>query len=621
MSSRPNRDTPPPPGTVKAARVARPKFKISIEEFLALLQESGLEDFADLSSWSSWVVLLKALLGEPLSPEEEAVFRLYTGRTRVLPRYSEVICISGRQSGKSRIATLLAVYYSVMAKRTQTVRSISLVSQDHQAAKAVLLSYIRSLFALPSLRAMVASQKAGEISTKSNRTLRTYPCDPAAVRGPKNDIALIDEIGFLRSREGVPMSLPMLRALRPNTDLIVALSSSMVEGSPVDLLCSEHYGVDDSPILVWRSSTEQMNPTYDRTKLGQIRAYDPEGFAEEFEGQAMKRAARFLDRSVVLAAVDRNTYERPPKSQTSYSICLDSSQRQEDSFIVTVFHAERDQYGMLAIQDFVQEFLPVKKGQDPELKKIAATIKFLRRVYPGPNVVYGDSANLHYISSDLAPELKCLAAQIRNPATSLEQAYDADANLVRATTNQALSRARTAFLQGRVRLLDEGRSIQQWCALVMKRSPSGSIRIEAPAGMHDDHPSAAALAIALLVENSTQAAPAVSSGPGYLSPAYVLPVGQSQAWSQPRGPLTRKQREDLLADRLSKQLENDRVKRENRINGTSLRLPHPEIEPKTDVDIFSGKPISQVIGRALNPRRQKSWFPPSWRGDGSSGVS
>jgi hypothetical protein len=56
---------------------------------------------------AAWLVFLRALYGLPLDDEGVETFRAHTGRTTYDPPaggWREVVCITGRQSGKTRIS-------------------------------------------------------------------------------------------------------------------------------------------------------------------------------------------------------------------------------------------------------------------------------------------------------------------------------------------------------------------------------------------------------------------------------------------------------------------------------------------------------------------------------------
>src|SRR5690348_4995942 len=78
----------------------------------------GLPPFRNLSTWRVWLIFLRACYGLPLDADQQAVFRDHTGRTRYAPPpggWREVVCIVGRQSGKTRTAGLIAAFEAITA--------------------------------------------------------------------------------------------------------------------------------------------------------------------------------------------------------------------------------------------------------------------------------------------------------------------------------------------------------------------------------------------------------------------------------------------------------------------------------------------------------------------------
>jgi len=96
-------------------------------------------------------VFLRAAYGLPMRVSEQEIFRRHTGRSEYKPPtggWAEVACIVGRQSGKSRVAALIASFKAVRAKRERdgTETHALLVAQDQRAALRVLFQYARAAF-------------------------------------------------------------------------------------------------------------------------------------------------------------------------------------------------------------------------------------------------------------------------------------------------------------------------------------------------------------------------------------------------------------------------------------------------------------------------------------------
>ncbi len=248
----------------------------------------GLAAFRDLASWARWLVFLKALLGLALDPDEVAIFRHHTGRTRYTPPpggYQTVVAVVGRQSGKTQIAAALAAWEAMMAPREpgSTGQYGLMIAQDFRGALRALFSYAAGVFdAVPLLRGTVVGRTTDTLTLRSGIVLAAYPCRPPAIRGLRARIAVLDELGFYRNAEGNPQDMEMLRAVRPTLATtggrLVVLSSPAGQSGALWDLYRLHFARDDAPVLVWRGSAPEMNPTLSADYLARMAQDDPEGY-------------------------------------------------------------------------------------------------------------------------------------------------------------------------------------------------------------------------------------------------------------------------------------------------------------------------------------------------------
>jgi hypothetical protein len=144
----------------------------------------ALPEFHDLSSWSRWLVFLKATFGLALDDAELAIFRQHTGRSVPRPGgYPEAVAVVGVQSGKSFIAAMIAA----LAAAVTDLRDVwaILVSQDARAALRTVFRYAERPFEeVPALRHMVVNATAGAIELRNGVTIAAYPCRPAGCSRP-----------------------------------------------------------------------------------------------------------------------------------------------------------------------------------------------------------------------------------------------------------------------------------------------------------------------------------------------------------------------------------------------------------------------------------------------------
>ena len=65
--------------------------------------------FTDLSTWTAWIVWLKAVFGLPMDQSESELYQRCTARTD-RKGFKEAYAIVGRRGGKSRIVSFAAVF-------------------------------------------------------------------------------------------------------------------------------------------------------------------------------------------------------------------------------------------------------------------------------------------------------------------------------------------------------------------------------------------------------------------------------------------------------------------------------------------------------------------------------
>ena len=328
----------------------------------------ALPAFRRLATWRAWLVFLAAVYGLPLSAlgavgiaEDEALhlFCEHTGRTTYDPPpggYPTNVCITGRQSGKTRIGGTIVDFEAISAvpEPDGTELYALLVSQDARAALRTIFSYAAGPFeSVPALRQMVPSgwrglwQKARRVDSLTLSTgvrIAAYPCRPAAVRGLRARVVVLDELAFYRSSEGYPTDAEMLRAVRPclatTGGKLVVLSSPYSQSGALYDLHRRHFGRDDSTTLVWVASAPAMNPTLPADYLARMREEDPEAARSEIDGEFRTGVATFLDPEAVAACVEAGVRERPPETAREYLAHFDASGGRRDAAALAIAHAE-----------------------------------------------------------------------------------------------------------------------------------------------------------------------------------------------------------------------------------------------------------------------------------------
>jgi hypothetical protein len=436
----------------------------------------ALPAFRQLETWAAWLTFLDAVYGQPLDVAAEARFCRHTGRSRYAPPpggWREAVVITGRQSGKTRIAAALAVFEAFTAAREpdRTELYALMIAQDHRAALRVLLRYARAPFDLvPLLRPLVADQTSEAVTLTSGVTLAAYPCRPASVRGLRARVVAVDELAFFRSSEGYPTDVEMLRAVRPTLATtggrLIVLSSPYGQAGALWELHRRHFGQDAAPMLVWQATAPDMNPTLPRDYLERMADDDPEAYRAEVLGEFRAGVSTLFDPEALEAVIPHGVRERPPIAGVRYVGFCDPSGGRADRFTVAIAHAERD----TAVLDVIRAWAPPFNPSG-----VIAEAAALLRAY-GVAQVRGDRFSGEFVTEGFR------AHGVRYEPSTLNRS---------ALYLELLPRVNA----GRVQLLDLPELLRELRGLERRRGASGQDRVDHVPGAHDDLSNAAAGAL------------------------------------------------------------------------------------------------------------------------------
>jgi hypothetical protein len=441
-------------------------------------------------TWQSWLAFLGALYGLRLSKDAERRFCRHTGHSRYRPPpggWLEAVCIVGRQAGKSIIAALVAAYEAISGQSAPdgTERFALLVAQDHRAALRTLLRYAISPFEkAPLLRRAVIGRTADTVTLDTGVILAAYPCRPAAVRGVRAAVAVCDELAFFRNSEGSPQDREMLTALRPTLATtggrLIILSSPYAQSGALWDLYRQHYGQDNSPVLVWQATAPQMNPTLPKNYLERMRQDDPDAYRSEVLGEFRTGTAALFDSRSLEACVIIGRKELMPFSDVMYSAFVDPSGGRGDAFALSIGHREGERLVVDVVRAWKPPFNP---------SGIVEEAAGLLRRYDIVSVV-GD---------------RYAGEWPRESFRSHDVFYE--------TATQPKSELYLSLLPainaGIVELPDDPELLRQFRNLERRRGSSGKDRVDHRPGAHDDLANAVAGLVNLLAEDGADGEPRV----------------------------------------------------------------------------------------------------------------
>ena len=156
-------------------------------------------------SWAAWRVLLTAIAGEALTPEERVVFERLTGRPQEPQApVEEAWLIKGRRAGGTRAVAVLSAYYAALCDHSAALApgeraTLPIMSASvQQASKA--LQYLDGIFStVPALKALVIGQTNESISLSTRVDIECSAASFRTIRGGTAVAIIADEASFWRN--------------------------------------------------------------------------------------------------------------------------------------------------------------------------------------------------------------------------------------------------------------------------------------------------------------------------------------------------------------------------------------------------------------------------------------
>lgn len=466
--------------TSAASADDRPEITLSIIDALEdpnLL--GGLPAFKDLSSWYSWLVFLKAAYGLPLDRKEVDVFKKHTDRSKYDPPpggFAESFCRVGRQAGKSRVAGTIAAYEAIKARPEPdgTELYATLVAQNKAGSIRGLFGYAKAPFeTVPLLATSGGTDRADSLQVRPGITLGAYPCKPAAVRGIRSVVGVVDELAFFIATDERPTDKEMLRALRPTMATtggkLFGISSPYFNVGALAELDEHYYGKDDSTTLMWKATAPEMNPTLTADYIERMKRDDPEAYIAEVLGEFRTGASTLFDPAALAACVMDERRELPPQAGVRYFAFTDPSGGSKDAFGLAIGHVANGK----AIVDYVRRWKAPFNPTD-----VVADIAKVLRHYRTSTVV-GDR-----YGGEWPPEaFRKKGIRYRHSELDRSQLYLE--MLPRVNAEQVL-------------LLDDEVSLKELRGLERRRGTGGRDRVDHRRGEHDDVANCVAGVLSLL---------------------------------------------------------------------------------------------------------------------------
>jgi hypothetical protein len=445
--------------------------------------------FKSLNTWQAWFVVLRAVFGLPMAPEDVLLFRQLTGREKPpVQQVQECWLVVGRRGGKSFIVALMAVYLATFRDYQPFLGpgergTLMVIATDRRQARTVMRYVTALLQAVPMLGRMIERQDSESIDLDNRVSIEITTASYRTIRGYTVVAALCDEIGFWRSDDSANPAEEILAALRPAMStipgaMLICLGTPYKRSGPLYDTYRKHYGQTESPILVVQAPTTMMNPTVPQSVIDEAMERDPAAASAEYLAQFRSDVGSFLDADLIERAVETGRRERAPlRGDVEYLAFTDPSGGAHDAFTISIGHRQGDRM-----------VLDVCRGIRPPFDPSAVVKEYamLLKSYRCYSVVGDRYAGMWVVEQF--------------------QRYGIHYQHSERSKSELFLEALPLFAQGVVDLLDVKPLLMELQQLERKTGRSGKDSVDHGPGSHDDHANACCGVLALVAAGASMQA-------------------------------------------------------------------------------------------------------------------
>jgi hypothetical protein len=351
-------------------------------------------------TWATWRVILRAALGSgiTLNEAERATFKAVAGdRAPPTQRVSELWCVLGRRSGKTRMAAAMAVYLANFETHNLAAGELGyilLIAASKSQASVAYNYVVGFMEASPILRNQIENVTADEIRLKNRVVISVHAGSYRTIRGRTLIGVIGDESSFWKDETSAQPDVEIFRACQPalaaTGGMWIAISTGYRRTGLLFQRWRDFFGQDSSDVLVVQGSSTTFNPSLSQSVVDRAKAADPEASGSEWEGEFRSDIAAFLDDKTIDAAIDfSRPMELPPRDNVSYSAFCDPSGGRGDAMVLCAGHEAGD----IWIADVIRGRAP---PFDP--KSVVEEFAALLKDY-GLNQVTGDNYSAAWVQS------------------------------------------------------------------------------------------------------------------------------------------------------------------------------------------------------------------------------
>ena len=304
-------------------------------------------------SWIAWRVFLAALFGLPLTLEQLALYRQFTGRsTAPKSPLQEAWLVVGRRGGKSFVLATIATFLACFKDWRPylgpgEVGTIMIIAKDRAQARSIKRFISGMLREVPMLSRVLEEETAESIRLRNRVVIEIHTASYRSTRGYTIVAALLDEVAIWETDEtSAEPDVEVINAIKPGMAtipgaMLLAASSPHSRRGALWESYRKHYGQDGDPVLVWQAPTRAMNATVPQSYIDAHVAEDPARAQAEYFAAFRTDVETYVAKEVVDAAVVPGRFELPRVPGVSYVAAVDPSGGSADAMTLSICHYDR----------------------------------------------------------------------------------------------------------------------------------------------------------------------------------------------------------------------------------------------------------------------------------------
>ena len=465
-----------------------------------------------IGTWNAWTIALRCLYGLPIRKADHAIVRECTGRDPAsMPRdgFKTALFLTGRRSGKSRIASLIASYEAALSGRESTLakgeQGLVVCISPTKRQSQVVRHYIRGVFDTPLLLNEISRETTEGFSLNNGVSVETLVADWRTVRNFSLLSVILDECAFLGYSEEskVRSDTELVRAIKPGLATtggrLIAISSPYAMKGWCYTQYKRNFGNDSGKTLVWNCSSRTMNSTLPQSIVDDALEEDRPAALAEYMGQFRQDVCTFVSRDLIESLVVPGRQDLPPQPNISYVAFCDVSGGRVDDAALAIAHRE----GRMVIIDCIRRY---KSPHNPHVV-VAEMVKVLRE-YRCDKAI-GDA----YAAEWTKTTFEALGIKYERASKTEWNEGTRIKNKVAKPRSQLYMELLPRLHAAEIELPDNDMLVTQLSNLERRTRSGGRDTIDHGPGGHDDLANAVAGAANYAVQRSLKAGPVQDSRP------------------------------------------------------------------------------------------------------------